>query len=110
MCHSKCPCSIVVSTMPILLLLLFPHIGTAQSVTCNVFDDGYAGMSSPSDAIYLADSQKACVPSDSATGYCKRWFGRCATNETVPVYFTGFDDGMARQTGLSDAVYARAPH
>jgi hypothetical protein len=48
----------------------------------------------------------ACVPSDSPTGICHKWFGQCFTSQTgVPVYFHVFDDGYQNNGGMSDAVY-----
>jgi hypothetical protein len=110
MSQSKYVCSTGVAVIAMSLCVLSPHIAAAQPVTCSVFDDGYALMSSPADAVYFAGPQKACIPDGSASGNCNRWFGRCATPDKTPVYFRAFDDGAANLTAPFDAVYDRAPN
>lgn len=52
-----------------------------RHVSCIAFDDGYANPTNPSDAIYIPHPipgpGSACVPDPTATGVCRRWFGRC---------------------------------
>lgn len=87
-----------------------------EPVQCFVFDDEYTNQAGPSDAVYIKTrsagdtSLPACVPSDSATGICHKWFGRCFTTQTnVPVYFHVFDDGNQNDGGMSDAVFMLRP-
>jgi hypothetical protein len=83
-----------------------PVAATAEGVVCSVFDDGYANLVGPSDAVFTNGSQQACIPSGTATGTCRKWFGRCSTTQTgVPVDFNVFDDGYANLVGSSDAVF-----
>ena len=87
-----------------------------EPVLCNVFDDGYTNIAGPSDAVYIhvgsgvGTSMPACIPSNSSTGICHKWFGRCFTSQTnVPVYFHVFDDDYQNDGGSSDAVYVPQP-
>lgn len=85
-------------------------INAGQGVECFVFDDGYANMAGPSQAIYLSMEGQACIPDGTSSGTCRRWFGRCRTTDLshTPVNFRVFDDGGANMTGFSDAVFAPA--
>jgi hypothetical protein len=76
----------------------------AGNISCSVFDDGYTNLVGPSDAIFFSDG-KACIPSGTAAGQCRKWFGRCTTENGVPVLFRVFDDGQAGASALSDAVF-----
>jgi hypothetical protein len=63
-------------------------------------------VAGPSDAVYIAPGLQACIPSSTATGTCRKWFGTCHTTTTnVPVNFSVFDDGGANQTAGSGGVY-----
>ncbi|TKD13040.1 hypothetical protein [Polyangium fumosum] len=82
---------------------------TGQGVECFVFNDGYADMVGPSQAIYLeSGSGRACVPDGTPGGTCRKWFGRCQTTDPshTPVYFNVFNDGEADMAGPSDAVFS----
>lgn len=79
-----------------------------HDVVCAVFDDGYANVTEPFDAIYSPGADQACVPG-GATGQCGRWFGRCTAlaaedGHEHPVVFHIFDDGYANVAGPVDAV------
>jgi hypothetical protein len=37
-------------------------------VECFVYDDGYQNVAGPSDAVYFAGPQSACIPDGTATG------------------------------------------
>lgn len=79
-----------------------------RPVRCSVFNDGYADMSAPADAITTPRDNRACVPG----GTCRRWLGRCATEPDVnghthPVVFKVFDDGYTNSTAGYDAVFVR---
>jgi microsomal dipeptidase-like Zn-dependent dipeptidase len=81
-------------------------IPPADPVVCSVFDDGTTNVAGPSDAVYIAPGLQACIPSSTATGTCRKWFGTCHTTTTnVPVNFSVFDDGGANQTAGSGGVY-----
>lgn len=80
-----------------------PRVPAPEGVQCSVFNDGYANMAGPSDAVFINGVQ-ACVPQNNGT--CRKWFGRCTTTVThSPVYFSTFDDGAANLAGRSDAVF-----
>lgn len=51
--------------------------GHSHSVECFVFDDGYASIFGPTDAVYF-NGTTLCAPG-GATGTCRKWFGRCVT-------------------------------
>lgn len=76
-------------------------------IACSVFNDGYANISPRADAVYSPGSNKACTPDGSASGLCRRWFGRCATESGEAVNFVAFDDGYTNITSTSDAIYIR---
>lgn len=86
-----------------------------HDVVCAVFDDGYANMSEPFDAVYSPGADQACVPG-GATGECRRWFGRClalaagADGHEHPVVFHVFDDGYANLAGPVDAINIAGPN
>jgi hypothetical protein len=76
----------------------------AANISCSVFDDGFTNLAGPSDAIFFSDG-KACIPSGTSAGQCRKWFGRCTTENGAPVLFRVFDDGGAGASALSDAVF-----
>jgi hypothetical protein len=86
-------------------------IPSGQSVECFVFDDGYANMAGPSDAIFFSSTGQACIPNGS-NGNCHRWFGRCRTTDSshTPVTFeTAAADiftGALTWSTTSDAIYS----
>jgi hypothetical protein len=82
-----------------------------EAVECFVFDDGYANMEGPTDAVFISgrttnsEQGKACMPGGEF-GHCHKWFGRCRTvSSGQHVKFQVFDDGYANATGREDAVY-----
>lgn len=88
--------------------------GCDHGVVCNVFNDGYASIAGPMDAIYGAGAESICVPG-GATGECRRWFGRCtaqaaaADGHVHAVSFTVFNDGYSSETAPSDAIFFPGP-
>lgn len=77
-------------------------------VDCTVFNDGYTSPSARADAIYFRAGSSVCIPDGTATGTCRKWFGRCTVRSSGErVNFTVFDDGYARRSAPSDAVYLR---
>lgn len=58
-------------------------LSNRQPVYCSVFDDGGANRSLPSTAIYIPRpipaAGSACIPDETASGTCRRWFGGCFT-------------------------------
>jgi hypothetical protein len=82
----------------------------SEAVTCSVFDDGYTNVAGPSGAVYInSNMMHACIPDNTGTGTCRKWFGRCKTVQSnVPVFFFTFDDGSTNKEGPSDAVYINA--
>jgi hypothetical protein len=80
-------------------------------VECFVFNDGGADMAGPSDAIYFAGRQQACIPDGTATGTCRRWFGECRTADAshTPVNFSVFDANR-NSVATSGAIYLRDYH
>lgn len=90
--------------------------GRCHTVTSNVpvlmqvFDDGYANMAGPSDAVYIpTKGNQACIPDQTSTGTCRRWFGRGTASDGRHVFGIVFDDGYANQSNLSDATYIPSP-
>jgi hypothetical protein len=55
-------------------------IRNGQAVECFVFNDSYANIAGPSDAIFFNGSGQACIP-NGAGGTCRRWFGLCRTTD-----------------------------
>ena len=82
-------------------------IPLGQSVECFVFDDGYASMAGPSDAIVFSSTGQACVPGGS-TGICRKWLGRCRTTDSshTPVTFQVAYAGAQSWSVTSDAIYS----
>lgn len=81
----------------------------SQGVNCAVFNDGYASQSGSSDAIYFRANGSVCKPDGTASGTCRKWFGRCTTNGGEKANFTVFNDGYANAAAPSDAVYFQQP-
>jgi hypothetical protein len=81
-------------------------IPTGQGVECFVFNDGYTNMVGPSSAIYFSPTGQACVPDNTSTGTCRKWFGRCQTSDVshTPVTFK-VANGFSR-SGPSDAIFS----
>lgn len=52
-----------------------------RNVSCIVFDDGYTNPSFTSGAVYvpkpIPSGGEACIPDNTSTGLCRRWWGRC---------------------------------
>jgi hypothetical protein len=75
-----------------------------------VFNDGYASQTQVSDAVYIPkDGNQACIPDQTSTGTCRRWFGRGVANDGRKVSCIAFDDGYANPTNMSDAIYIPHP-
>lgn len=75
-------------------------------IECFVYDDGYTNVAGPSDAVYFAGPQKACIPDGTATGTCRKWFGGCRTvARQTPIKFAVFNDGNSSIAGYQDSVY-----
>ena len=76
-----------------------------RSVSFSAFDDGYANLAGASDAIFINGQAQACIPSGTASGICRKWFGRAQTNDGLNVLCTVFDDGASNRSLPSDAVF-----
>jgi len=78
-----------------------------QGVECFVFEDGYANMAGPSDALYFPGPNQVCMPDGTPTGTCRKWFGRCRTTDPshTPVLFSVSDGANINTVGPSDAIY-----
>lgn len=84
------------------------------NVQCYVFNDGYTSIAGPADAVYIRGGSQACIPDGTATGTCRKWFGRCFVSSSSglsssPVYFRVFGDGYSDQSIEADAVYMNSP-
>jgi hypothetical protein len=82
-----------------------PH----ENIVCFVFDDGYINRRAAT-AIFISgvpqDLGKSCTSDGTARGVCRKWFGQCRTMQTLqPVKFKAFDDGGAKSTSASDAIF-----
>jgi hypothetical protein len=85
-------------------------VNTNVPVNFEVFDDGYANIAGPSDAVFIPKAgNQACIPDGTSTGTCRRWFGRGTANDGRHVSCIAFDDGFANPTNLSDAIYIPHP-
>jgi hypothetical protein len=81
---------------------------TGSPVACILFNDGYSQQTPRTDAIYFRSNGTVCKPDGTATGTCRKWFGRCQTTNTgEAVNFSVFNDGYASKSNPSDAVYLR---
>jgi hypothetical protein len=90
--------------------------GRCHTVTSNVpvnfsvFDDGYTSLVAPVDAVYIPSrGDQACLPDLTATGTCRRWFGRGVATDGRHVSCMAFDDGYSNPTNISDAIYVPSP-
>ncbi len=54
-----------------------PKTASGKPVQCYLFNDNYTSLIGPTDAIYVRGSNEVCMPDGTATGQCRRWFGRC---------------------------------
>lgn len=52
-----------------------------RTALCYLFNDGYTNIVGPTDAIYFRGANQFCMPDGTATGTCRRWFGRCFANK-----------------------------
>jgi hypothetical protein len=85
-------------------------VNTNVPVNFSVFNDGYSNLVPPVDAVYIPRAgNQACEPDATATGTCRRWFGRGLANDGRQVFCIAFDDGYANPTNLSDAIYIPSP-
>lgn len=78
-----------------------------QGVECFIFGDNYKSMEGPSDAIYFNKEGLACIPDGTASGECRKWFGRCRTTDPshTPVEFAV--GSTSSWYAWADAVYSR---
>lgn len=81
-----------------------------RDVLCRAFDDGYTRLTRLSDAVYVRAPRQACIPDGTATGTCRKWFGRCQLRNGRRVSFRVFNDGDTNQSRLFDAVYLPEPN
>jgi transmembrane serine protease 11D len=54
-----------------------PQTDDGRNVSCRLFNDGYTSMTGPTRAIYYRSPGRVCMPDGTATGTCRKWFGRC---------------------------------
>lgn len=78
---------------------------TGVGVTMRVFDDGYANPTGLSDAIFAHGASSECIPSGTASGTCRKWFGRGETADRHGVACYLFDDGLSNWVGPTDAIF-----
>jgi hypothetical protein len=52
-------------------------VTNGRPVECVLFDDGYTRMTRPTRAVYFHSNGQVCMPDGTATGTCRKWFGRC---------------------------------
>ena len=72
---------------------------------CALFNDGYANMTATTDAIYFRANGSVCKPDGTASGTCRKWFGRCKVPTTgEAVNFSVFNDGYTNITAPVDAA------
>ena len=82
---------------------------TRVPVTFSVFDDGYSRMTGPSDALFVPKPGQVCEPDGTASGTCRKWFGRGTAADGRAVTCEVFTDGASIHTGLSDAIFIPNP-
>jgi hypothetical protein len=83
-----------------------PPAPTQEGIECRVFNDGYTNMTGPSGAVFINGANQACIPDGTASGTCRKWFGRCSTVTTnAPLVFNAFNDGYTSLVGTTDAVF-----
>jgi hypothetical protein len=80
-------------------------VSTHRPVNLNIFDDGYAAMLGPTDAVYTNQGNSACKPDGTPAGTCRKWFGRGQSSDGHDASCEVFDDGFANSTLPSDAVF-----
>ena len=68
----------------------------------SVFDDNYANMAGPSDAVFLNAQGQACVTSQGKTE-CRKWFGRGVAKDGRKLLCRGFSNFYSEQSTLTDA-------
>lgn len=77
---------------------------THVAVNFLVFDDGYANLAGPSDAVFINDNNQACIP-DGGAGTCRRWFGLPVANDGRGGTCTVFGSGYTDQSKRSNAIF-----
>jgi hypothetical protein len=75
-----------------------------------VFNDGGASRTLPFDAVYNRAQSSACIPDNTSTGTCRKWFGIGRTSDDRAVECYLFDDGLRNWVGPTTAIYYRAPN
>ncbi len=82
-----------------------------EGIECRVFNDGYTDMTGPSGAVFINGVNQACIPDGTATGTCRKWFGRCSTvTSNASVVFNAFNDGYTSLVGSTDAIFINGQH
>ena len=54
-----------------------PVTADGRPTVCRLFNDGYTNITGPTTAIYYRAPGSVCMPDGTATGTCRKWFGRC---------------------------------
>ena len=80
-------------------------VGGGASVTMRVFDDGATNKTALSDAIFASAASSECIPSGTATGTCRKWFGLGETSDRHSVTCYIFDDGLSNWAGPTDSIF-----
>ncbi len=95
----------LVCVLHVTIVITIASHARAEGVNCSVFNDSYTQITGKADAIYN-NLGRPCVVG-GPRGECRRWFGRCTTEDGTPVKFSVFNDGYKDITGLADAVYVK---
>jgi len=73
-------------------------------------DERAASVVGPSDAVYIPKmGNQACIPDETGTGACRRWFGQGTSSDGRIVTCSIFDDGSSNVAGPSDAIFIPRP-
>ena len=71
----------------------------------SVFDDSYANLVGPSDAVYINSKHQACIPDGTPGGLCRKWFGLWKTDDQKKAVCRTYDDHELNWSELTDAIY-----
>ena len=78
-------------------------------VSFKVFDDGDSNATAPSDGVFVAAPNRACIADGTASGTCRRWFGLPTTPDGRNASCYLFNDGGTNKIGPTNAIYYRGP-
>ncbi len=80
-----------------------------SDVSFAVFNDGNAAQTAPTDGVFTAGPNTACIADGTPSGTCRRWFGAAVTPDGRRASCFLFNDGGTDRIGPTEAIFFKGP-